>query len=95
MKPKVHQKRLLYLRRFWGRVVGNRRLTIIEYLTKLIIKGSQTDKLPPLRQISERFHRFVANRGECRNKERRKTRKNMVEAKIPRNFAVSKGKQTS
>ena len=40
MKPKVHQKRLLYLRRFSGGVVGNRRLTMIEYLAKLIIKGS-------------------------------------------------------
>ena len=45
-----------------------------------------------LRQISEPFPRFVVNRGECRNKERRKTRKKMVAEKIPRNFAVSKGK---
>ena len=70
MRPKVQQKRLLYLRRFWGRVVGNRRLKIIEYLTKLIIKGSQTDKLPPLRRISVGIPRFVVNKGECRNKER-------------------------
>ena len=70
MKPKVHQKRLLYLRRFLGKVVGNRRLTIVEHLTKLIIKGSQTDKLPPLRRISRGIPRFVVNKGVCRNKER-------------------------
>ncbi|GEM_PF-5912449 len=69
MKPKVHQKRLLYLRRFSGGVVGNRRNNN-RTRTKLIITGSQTEKLPPLRRISGGIPRFVVNKGVCRIKER-------------------------
>ena len=44
-----------------------------------------------LRQIFGGISRFVANRGECRNKLRRKTQKYFEPVEMPRKFAVSKG----
>ena len=89
------------INRFLQHLVAKDDYHRLQYFKSKRIKGTQKDYhssytlhssfLPLLRQISRGISRFVAKRGECRNKLRRKERKNYEVVKKPRNFAVSKG----